>query len=477
MASQATSAATSTTASTAGDARGETRRGGVADHEPHVPLLFTSLPPIIDGLATPTSTIQDATVKEVLPYLGGAAGRLDYNDLGVPRLMREKHAAFLRKNLGALPAPYIGADASRPWILYWCLAGLALLGEDVSSYRPGLVETARTMQNRSGGFGGGHGQTSHLATTYAVVLALAVVGGEEAYEVIDRRAMWKWLCSLKQPGGGFQMAFGGEVDVRGAYCASVVISLLRLPLELSPDSPAWTPEGTTTLFTNLAEYVQLCQTFEGGISGQPNAEAHGAYAFCALGCLSILDAPHRSILRYLDVPRLVSWLSSRQYAPEGGFSGRTNKLVDGCYSHWVGGCWPLIEACLNGPEGGGAAALPAAKQSLYSREGLIRYIMCCCQDESKRGGLRDKPGKPSDAYHTCYVLSGLSSAQHRWTLDLEDPQTQVPGGLLKWNVSPCTEGEQVFGEGDRVLPVHPIYVIPQGKVDAITEYFGKKSGF
>ncbi len=29
-----------------------------------------------------------------------------------------------------------------------------------------------------------------------------------------------------------------------------------------------------------------------------------------------------------------------------------------------------------------------------------------------RGGLRDKPGKPVDYYHTCYCLSGLSSAQH-----------------------------------------------------------------
>src|SRR3569833_3046058 len=138
--------------------------------------------------------------------------------------------------------------------------------------------------------------------------------------------------------------------------------------------------------------------------------------------------------RYLDVPRLLSWLSSRQYAPEGGFSGRTNKLVDGCYSHWVGGCWPLIEACLNGPPpplfssppslspslpqpGRAAAAVPAAaaaaagvakqeqqqqqqqqqqpscERTLFSREGLIRYILCCCQDQTRRGGLRDKPDR------------------------------------------------------------------------------------
>ncbi len=31
----------------------------------------------------------------------------------------------------------------------------------------------------------------------------------------------------------------------------------------------------------------------------PGVEAHGAYAFCALGCLSILDSPHRSIPKYV----------------------------------------------------------------------------------------------------------------------------------------------------------------------------------
>lgn len=30
----------------------------------------------------------------------------------------------------------------------------------------------------------------------------------------------------------------------------------------------------------------------------------------------------------------------------GGFRGRTNKLVDGCYSWWVGGCVALVEGLL-----------------------------------------------------------------------------------------------------------------------------------
>lgn len=32
--------------------------------------------------------------------------------------------------------------------------------------------------------------------------------------------------------------------------------------------------------------------------------------------------------------------------------------------------------------------------------------------QAPRGGLRDKPGKPADYYHTCYCLSGLASSQH-----------------------------------------------------------------
>ncbi|KZL76269.1 farnesyltransferase subunit beta (prenyltransferase and squalene oxidase) [Colletotrichum tofieldiae] len=444
-----------------------------------VPDLFTQPPPVRDALTTATSQAQDETVRECVPLLAATDGDIDYNAHGVSSLLRDNHIRFLQKQLGRFPAPYVAADASRPWFLYWSLNALALLGYDTAVYREDLIKTVRTMQNPSGGIGGGHGQNSHLATTYAVVLALAIVGGEDAYETIDRKSMWRWLSSLKQPSGGIQMTLGGEVDVRGAYCAAVIATLLNLPLDLSTDSPAWTPERPT-LFTGLADYVRRCQTFEGGISGKPDGEAHGAYAFCALGCLSILDTPHRIIPKYLDVPRLISWLSSRQYAPEGGFSGRTNKLVDGCYSHWVGGCWPLIDAVLKGaseledqPTEG---RFTPHQGSLYSREGLIRYILCCGQDRSKRGGLRDKPSRPSDAYHTCYVLSGLSSAQHQWDLTyVNEDETILPEP--KWVVSPCAEGTQIFDEEDRVGTIHPVYTIPQESVDDMKAYFASRQGF
>lgn len=190
---------------------------------PAVPRLFIDPPPVHEDFSTHTLEVQIKTMDECVRNLAATSTQLDYNHHGVPRLRREAHAKFLKKQLGTLPAPFLVADASRPWFLFWCLNGLALLGEDTTAYREQVIATAKSMQNPTGGFGGGHGQMSHLATTFAIVLALAIVGGEEAYEVIDRKSMWRWLCSLKQPDGGVQMVYGGEVDVRSVSTCPIAV--------------------------------------------------------------------------------------------------------------------------------------------------------------------------------------------------------------------------------------------------------------
>ena len=252
------------------------------------------------------------------------------------------------------------------------------------------MKTFLPLQNVSGGFGGGQGHLSHLAGTYAVILALAMVGGDEAYRLVDRTRMWHWLGQLKQAGGGFRVCEDGEEDVRGAYCALVAVTLLDLPWRLPDDSPA-RAHGLTDFRDGLGEYLSRCQTYEGGISAGPGNEAHGAYAFCALACLCIMGLPQESITKYLDIQALIRWLSARQYAPEGGFAGRTNKVVDGCYSHWIGGCWPLVEAALQGSIESSLSLSDIPPKRLFSGEGLTRYILACCQAPS--GGLRDKPSK------------------------------------------------------------------------------------
>lgn len=105
-----------------------------------LPDYFRRAPALIDSLETETSVLQADTVGECLPLLNAvedpSRNPFDLNDFGVPRLEREKHIDFLRANLKEFPAPFVGLDASRPWMVYWALVSLYMLGEDVSHFRP-----------------------------------------------------------------------------------------------------------------------------------------------------------------------------------------------------------------------------------------------------------------------------------------------------------------------------------------------------
>jgi protein farnesyltransferase subunit beta len=338
-----------------------------------------------------------------------------------------------------------------------------------------VTSTFLTSQNATGGFGGGHGQASHIATSYAAVLSIISVSSPSntaPLDSINRMTMWRFLGSMKQPSGGFTMAAGGELDIRGAYCAMVLLSLLNLPLSLPHDSPG-RAAGFETFTDGLPEWLGRCQTYEGGIAGAPHNEAHGAYAFCGIGALSILGPPQETLPKYFDVKNLLHWLASQQRAPEGGFAGRVNKLVDGCYSHWVGGTWALLNAAL---------APQTPELDLWCREGLARYILCCAQ--TKKGGLRDKPSKAADAYHSCYNLVGLAAAQNIFEYVPPVPKRGAEGKAdAEDEDSPNNELTAAFGwrvsgpadvpceEDDRVRTVHPVFAIPFERAKECREYF------
>jgi len=54
-----------------------------------------------------------------------------------PPLNKDNHVAFLT-HLGLmplLPRPFVALDASRPWMMYWALCALKILGEDITPHR------------------------------------------------------------------------------------------------------------------------------------------------------------------------------------------------------------------------------------------------------------------------------------------------------------------------------------------------------
>jgi protein farnesyltransferase subunit beta len=107
---------------------------------------------------------------------------------------------------------------------------------------------------------------------------------------------------------------------------------------------------------------------------------------------------------------------------------------------------------------------------------LARYILCCCQ--ASRGGLRDKPSKHPDAYHSCYALAGLSACQYIAEWNVKGGEHVVGNTLTTpygWRIKEAATGP--WEDSDLVVPVHPIFVIPVEKATAIREYFEGKDGF
>jgi protein farnesyltransferase subunit beta len=363
-------------------------------------------------------------------------------------LLADKHIAYLEQTWNvdkqpALRASFVSLDSSRTWMLYWTLHACDLMGhrpseeasrrivstiescwssttvafspaqvqEDpiLSSKAPSSLSSTTQTVNASvefeaGGFGGGPGQLAHAATTYAAVLVLCILAkgkttnseaSTAALRLLERIRfpLYVWMRSLLQADGAFTMHQDGERDVRATYCVVAVAKLLGIltPAVASPCA---------------VDYVRQCQTFEGGFGGEPWSEAHGGYAFCATAALQIMNA-----LGAVDVDSLTNWLALRQMSFEGGFSGRSNKLVDGCYSFWQGGAAAIMS--MYHQEKGDMGEDPwfkGKKVAAFFDEGMLeRYILLCCQDTP--GGLRDKPSKRRDFYHSCYCLSGLSVAQ------------------------------------------------------------------
>uniref|UniRef100_Q0VFT7 Protein farnesyltransferase subunit beta n=1 Tax=Xenopus tropicalis TaxID=8364 RepID=Q0VFT7_XENTR len=381
-----------------------------------------------DSLPTVTSAEQ----KKVENNVGALFNAYKKNQEKIQLVLeREPHTHYLRKGLRYLSDSYECLDSSRPWLCYWIVHSMGLLDEPIpESLASDVCQFLTRCQDPNGGFCGGPGQQPHLAPTFAAVNALCTIGTEEAFDVINREKLLAFLWSLKQPDGSFTMHIGGEVDVRSAYCAASVASLTNIM--------------TTELFDGTAEWIARCQNWEGGIGGVPGMEAHGGYTFCGVAALVILQRVH-----LLDLRSLLRWVTCRQMRFEGGFQGRCNKLVDGCYSFWQGGLLPLLHRTLHAE---GDSAINLANW-MFDQQALQEYILLCCQ--CPNGGLLDKPGKSRDFYHTCYCLSGLSIAQHFGS-----------GDILH---------ELIVGVPEnRLQPTHPVYNISPDKVARAVVHFMKK---
>lgn len=415
-------------------------------------------------------------------------------------LERRKHIANLIEGLTKeLPPHFDSLAPAQTWVVYWISHSLSLLEQYqfLDTITDDVIEFTKECAHKDGGYGGGPGQIAHLGTTFAAVNALITTSSEEALDSIDRIGIVRFLHRMKQTDGSFSMHDDGEIDSRAAYCALSILRCLNIQ--------------DSILLQNVSDWILSCQTYEGGFGSVPGSEAHGGYTFCCVASLCLLNQLYRA-----DLSALLRWLTSKQLSEEGGFCGRSNKLVDSCYSYWQGAIFPLIhpilkknilspsfgnnsttchqasdkedgegeseEQCLKGENKPSLSdkrttrsTTKAATEALSNKAesplgsnnkaklGKIfnSWLFDCSalqdyilnQCQGKEGLLRDKPGALPDFYHTCYALGGLSLSQHQ------------PDGSL-------------FDIGSKqiniVAPTHPLFNLTPNSLNNCFEYFSNK---
>ncbi|XP_951903.1 farnesyltransferase beta subunit, putative [Theileria annulata] len=308
-------------------------------------------------------------------------------------------------------------DSSRPWIIYWSLHSLLLLQHDIQPYilpdqfcvkcSRSLNSIMKCWDSEFGGFGGGEYQRGHVATTYS---ALCVLKMFDSVHMVDRELLHSFLMDMKSADGSFSATYGGECDVRSTYCAIASACIAGILTE--------------KIVENTLEYIISCQTYEGGLSAEPYLEAHAGYTYCGLASINIITSSFnkitsdmiKNVKNKLDLKRAYDWCINRLTA-QFGFQGRPHKLVDSCYSFWVGASLLIIEQLFK-----------HLHNTTYSQsdnrfnedrklhEELVKCYILVISQTSK--GLRDKPGKPPDLYHTCYSLSYFNLIEKNLTHDI-----------------------------------------------------------
>ena len=115
-----------------------------------------------DGIETTTSKDQCECEKECSTYLHSISSlsKKDFKSLqnegllsssNEYKLLRRQHIMYLTHGLSSvLPAGFVSLDSSRPWLCYWILHSLYLLGEEPIWLHERVISTLKRMQSKTG---------------------------------------------------------------------------------------------------------------------------------------------------------------------------------------------------------------------------------------------------------------------------------------------------------------------------------------
>ena len=220
-------------------------------------------------------------------------------------------------------------------------------------------------------------QWGHLAMTYTAIAILLSLGDDLSR--LDRKAIIRGVAATQQADGSFSATVqGSEQDMRFVYCAACICTMLN--------------DWGTVDKQRMRDYILSSVRYDYGISQHGEMESHGGTTFCAIAALKM--SGQLDDLPPVVLERMKRWLMMRQLD---GFQGRPNKLVDTCYSFWIGASMKILDVF-----------------HLADPDENRRYIMST--QEKLTGGFSKWPGSLADPFHSYFGVCGLSFLGQEGTL-------------------------------------------------------------
>lgn len=316
-----------------------------------------------------------------------------------PKLQRAGHASHCIRCIQSLAPSHVEFDTSRMAVGFYCIASLELLGAVEQKLKEHEREDIRRWiwaQYIRGPYGSGFRAGSSMSPapgtapssaaklaeydfpdlimTYVALLLLCIL--RDDFSQLDREALSQFLGSCQREDGSFTMSPDGvsDADLRTMYCAFAIASMLD--------------DWSHVDIQRAVRYIQRCRTYEGGYGQTPGQEAVGGTTYCAVASLAMAAEAPGAQLTEAEHKATVRWLMWKQRADEGGFSGRTEKVADACYSFWCGAALAVL---------GRSDLVDAARNSAF---------LASCQ--FKYGGIAKAPGEHPDPFHTYMALASLA---------------------------------------------------------------------
>ncbi|KAJ1560851.1 hypothetical protein HK096_006975, partial [Nowakowskiella sp. JEL0078] len=251
--------------------------------------------------------------------------------------------------------------------IYWGLTALDVIKQRDALTKEDVVKFVLDCQNPDGGFGGYINQNSHILHTLS---AIQVLFTYDSLDKIDVNKVIDFVKSLQKNDGSFiGDRSTGEIDARFSYCALSCLSILN---------------ALDTINIEIAVvFVNECKNIDGGYGNVPGAESHAAMIFCCVGALAIANSLH-----LVDRDKLGWWLAERQLKSVDP-NGRPDKPADVCYSWWVLSSLAVI-----------------GKLHWINKDKMIEFFLS--SQNTVTGGFSDSHEDNADVFHTLLGIAGLA---------------------------------------------------------------------